>query len=93
MPSNKREIWKFPIAGHENFVAVPREHQFLTAQIQHGQLCVWVAVAKDTLLVHVPVRVIGTGWSEDLTGWRYLATAQDGALVWHVFIPQDEAAI
>ena len=85
-------IWKFPIP----FMAEPSTHQvpagakFLTAQIQlsayvgGGGIMLWGLVDPEAPLEARTIQIVGTG-HEVPANARYIATVQDGALVWHVF--------
>jgi hypothetical protein len=86
-------IWKFPIkpAG-ETWLQMPLGAHVLTAQYQDETLFVWALVDPlKPVLLH-KVLSVGTGWSFDSQGWRYVSTVQDrGGFVWHVFAPEPEA--
>ena len=46
----------------------------------------WAAVDTDESEVQLEIKIYPTGATIDLFALEYLATVQDGALVWHVFI-------
>lgn len=81
-------IWKFGLASMDCWVPMPRGARVLTAQIQRNAMCLWAVV--DTTL-HVDdterrhFRTVGTGWAiPDDETFEYIATVQEGALVWHI---------
>jgi hypothetical protein len=87
-----QRIWKYPLpeggwdAGitHE----MPRNAKILTAQVQHGVICLWAQVQpgqKDAQLR--TFRVYGTGQPLPDNPGTYVATVQmrTGMLVFHVY--------
>jgi len=82
-------IWKFvlPIVD-EPKVMIPGGANYLTVQMQHGELCLWAMVDPDAKLVEAKFRIIGTGNpAEGVARFDYLGTVQNlgGGLIWHVF--------
>lgn len=84
-----RTIWKFnlPIADR-SMVKMPAAAKVLTAQMQRGDLCLWVDCepSEPSEIRHFAVYGTGNPLPNDI-GYSdtYIATAQDGALVWHVY--------
>jgi hypothetical protein len=66
---------------------VPNGSEFLTAQMQRDQLCVWYRCDPLQPRRGRYVAVVGTG-TECTSDWDYLATIQidGGEFVFHVFI-------
>jgi hypothetical protein len=81
-------IWKYqlPIVGGSQQVAIPPTARVLTAQMQGGVPTMWVLL-DPTHAVAEPrwFRWKGTGWELPDTPGEYVATVQDGALVFHLF--------
>lgn len=71
-------------------VKMPRRARILSVQMQgisdgYRRITLWALVEPDAPMVARRLVVIGTGWEQDFAGLMYLATLQDGDLVWHVF--------
>lgn len=85
-------IWKFPInVTDEQQINVPKGARFLTAQFQHGNLCLWAQVDDSAFTERRTIRVIGTGHPiPDAASLQYIASVQTmgGNLVFHVFIKE-----
>jgi hypothetical protein len=79
-----KQIWKFKLA--HGMIEVPRGAQYLTCQMQHGEICAWFIVdpAERDLEVR-RYQIIGTGHDFNPQGLEHFATVQDGAYVWHLF--------
>ncbi|UFK26724.1 hypothetical protein [Roseobacter phage RDJL6] len=80
------QIWKFPIAHERHqMVVMPRGAVLLDLQSQKGVLTLWACVDPEKPKVQRDLSIIGTG--HDLPGGKqaYIATAQQGSLVWHLF--------
>lgn len=84
-------IWKFPfeIAG-EFTLDLPEYAEFLSAQIQLGEPCMWFRLDPEAKTFKRTFRVHGTGHSvADGDEITYLATLQTSSgqrqLVWHLF--------
>lgn len=80
-------IYKYPLKlvdGQD--VNMPHGARLLTAQMQNDELCMWAEVDLDRPIGQRRINVIGTGWMYG-GGYigNYIATAQDGPFVWHVF--------
>lgn len=83
------QIWKYPLRlDAKQVVVMPHEAELLDMQVQGDQLVLWAKVQPDTHLASRMERelfIVGTGHdipSGDLT---YVASAQVGAYVWHLF--------
>ena len=66
-------------------VEMPEGFEILTAQIQNGVLCIWAIVNPENKTTKVEFEILSTGEQMEQERRRYVGTAQDGALVWHVF--------
>jgi len=80
------KIFKYHLeVGEHQQVEMPDGAVLLDMQSQHGQLVLWACVDPDANTLVRDLSVIGTGW--DLPGGKqaYVATAQTGSLVWHLF--------
>jgi hypothetical protein len=90
--SEPRTIWKFPLRITDvQHIAIPRGVQFLSAQVQVGEIVAWALVHPGNPTESVEVQVIGTGNDITpgmLTGMRHLATVQQFPFVWHIFVPE-----
>lgn len=65
---------------------MPEGAHVLTAQMQGGDLVLWAIVQPDKPMEHRKFEVFGTGEPMELPAESpYVATVQDGPLVWHVF--------
>lgn len=62
--------------------------EILTAQVQHGNICIWTSVNPWAAL-HCPRRIVvlATDESAELSSLIYISTVQlnGGSLVFHVF--------
>lgn len=81
-----RTIWKFELKVGENKIDMPEISELLTAQFQDGKLMLWAEVDSTSEKTQRPFLVTGTGVEigADLA-LEYIATAQEGEMVWHVF--------
>lgn len=90
-----KTIYKYPLRLTDvQTMRAPEGARFLSAQSQHGEITVWALVAPDAPIESYTVRIVGTGnpiQPNDLTGLRYLNTAQQDGFVWHVFVPSEAA--
>lgn len=81
-------IWKFlaRVDRHQT-VLMPVGARILTAQVQHGKICLWARVDPKASLQPRVIVVVGTGWDGVDDGWHYVSTVQmaGGDLVFHVF--------
>jgi len=80
------EIWKWSLKPGKP-VEMPRGAQILSAQAQHGELCIWAAVDPSQPTETRHFNVVGTGCPFNMEHQRYIGTAQleGGFLVLHVF--------
>jgi hypothetical protein len=82
-------IYKYPLhVADEPVVRMPKGARILSAQAQHGALCVWAVVDTDQRYEDRRFRVYGTGHPVDTPpSWAFIGTVQltGGALVFHVF--------
>ncbi len=84
----KRKIYKYVLQIDDNqAIEMPEGATILTAQMQRGHLCLWAVVDIDPELPQKMrhIEIIGTGNLFTEAPRRYIATVQDGSLVWHVF--------
>lgn len=78
------KIFKYPLKlTDEQSIEIPRNHKILSVQIQMGVLCLWAAVEPEGDTVFRTFLIVGTGC--DMPEEGYIATVQDGTLVWHIF--------
>lgn len=82
-------IWKFPLTITDaQTVAIPEGAEILTAQMQGGISCLWAIVKDDAPTTDRVIEIFGTGnpmWADMGVSRKYIATVQQGPLVWHVF--------
>lgn len=85
-------IYKYGV--HQNIgvtftLDLPDNCRFLTAQLQHNQLQLWVLLRTEAQTNPHKFVVYGTGWEieESLNSLEYISTFQleNGALVFHLF--------
>ena len=83
-------IWKAPLDIVDlQVIEMPGSGYALDAQFQNGTLCLWMLVDETIQPEMYIVRIFGTGNPiPSVNMGRYVGTAQDGMLVWHVFILQ-----
>lgn len=86
-----KTIWKVQLRiSDEQRVGLPKGAVPLSAQMQNGVLCAWFAVDTFEPTRDLVVFVRGTGHPmREAAGARFVGTAQDGELVWHVFASQE----
>lgn len=83
-----RTIHKFAIApGSWSEVEMPAASEIVSVQMQGDTLTAWAIVHTDSATVTRTFYIVGTGHPLPTPAWssRFLATVQDGALVWHIF--------
>ncbi len=85
-----KTIWKFPIATtFRQDVEMPHGSRIISAQQQHGQLCIWAEVNPKADKCNRQIVIIGTGHELPREGicMEFIATVQtlDGVLVWHIY--------
>jgi len=82
-------IYKYPLCvrmGGKSEVYLPKGAKFLDVQLQDDIPTLWALIDTDADYEFVKLLTIGTGiyLPREPTG-EYIATYQDGGLVWHVF--------
>jgi hypothetical protein len=83
-----KEIWKFSIITRDRqLVSMPKGAEIVSTQVQNGIICLWAFVDPNAEQEPTYIEVVGTGWQipSHLSRENYIATVQDGQLVWHVF--------
>lgn len=82
-------IWKFPLAflGGVHSIDMPKRSTVLTAQVQHGDVCLWAIVEPNAIKEPRKFYIVGTGHEMPERVGRYIGTVQqmDGMLIWHIF--------
>lgn len=92
--TRKVVIWKYPINVGDTSVIMP-QGKVLAFQEQAGQLQIWALVDTESRKSERVFRTVGTGQPFEMEvregygygdgGQQYIATAQSGPLVWHLF--------
>jgi hypothetical protein len=80
-----KTIFKYELALNRTEIQLPKSARVLTAQLQEGVFCIWVMLTPG---LHDALRVFdvyGTGHNMPDDPGDYVATAQMGPFVWHVF--------
>jgi len=83
-----KAIHKYNVGKGGGTVTMPHGAEVLSAQVQHGLLCVWAVVDLEVELTEERVvRVYTTGEHGEFPG-EYAGTVQfnEGTLVLHVFV-------
>ena len=85
------KIWKFELTIIQTqFVKMPLKSKILDIQMQNGNPVLWALVDTDMseIKAEVKINMYGTGWEiyENVLEDEYLATVQEGELVWHFFL-------
>jgi hypothetical protein len=75
-------IYKYEV---DTIVVMPIGAEILTVQLQNGKPWIWALVEWYNQLEERNFNVIGTGWEIEEVNHKYIATFQDGDMVWHVF--------
>ena len=83
-------IWKFPLKiERHQMVVMPKGSVLLDMQDQDGVLTLWASVPIDRGIhpdsVERDLSIIGTGHDLPSGQQTYVATAQQGPYVWHLF--------
>lgn len=82
-----KRIYKFPLqVTNEQVLRLQIGAQLLDVQIQHDVLCLWALV--DTNQIQMEDRTLniyGTGHPASDNPGNFIATVQQGPMVWHVF--------
>lgn len=86
-----KRIYKYPLALlDQQSVEIKRNARLLTIQFQRstGDFCLWAIVDTKEELQGMAVYVLGTGREAhfDIDSCDYIATTQDGSMVWHWFV-------
>lgn len=83
-----KTIYKYTLVDSGNPVPVrmPKGAEVLSIQFQRDALCLWALINVGAEMETRRFRVIGTGWHDiKVDRSDYIATVQDGNLVWHIF--------
>jgi len=83
-----KRIYKYPVPLTDDFtLALPRNAQILTVQMQHEKPQLWALVDPAVSNVERNFIVRGTGHPVDDEGLEYINTFQlaNGTLVFHLF--------
>ena len=85
-----KAIWKYTLEPGHTQLDIPAGGQVLSAQVQHGELRIWVLVDPSEPLVVREFSVYGTGHKvPDDPGYlkAFIGTVQmaGGSLIFHVF--------
>jgi hypothetical protein len=84
-----KNIFKYHLAlTEQQSISLPRDWDFLSLQVQHGEIVFWAAVDKNERAITYRFWILGTGMGipEDLFyDIKFLGTVQLGNLVWHVY--------
>jgi hypothetical protein len=81
------KIYKYELqVAERQSVKMPLNAQILDIQMQHGKPTLWAKVDENSKTEMITIDTYGTGhsMSED-NSLEFLATVQDGGLVWHFF--------
>ena len=86
-----KTIYKYPLEiTDRQVIEIPAGSEILSAQMQRGQLCLWVLVHTYEAPRHRDVYIFGTGnpipQGFDRGYCLFVGTVQQGPLVWHIFI-------
>jgi hypothetical protein len=83
-----KSVFKIQVESraHAHVTKLPVGAMFLDAQMQHGWISIWFEVDADERRHHERnLLVVGTGHHYEDKPMAYIATVQDGELVWHVY--------
>lgn len=81
-----KSIWKWNLLVTDlQVIDMPVGTQLLTVQSQGGRLCLWGAVNQTNDLEPRTIAIYGTGNPVPDDPGHYIATAQQGQFVWHIF--------
>jgi len=80
-------IFKYPLNIGKTSLELPVGSKILSVQMQEHTLTMWALVENtNTLYKTYTFNVYGTGQHVESTEFQeFVATVQDGDLVWHVF--------
>jgi hypothetical protein len=79
-------IWKFPV-GSDCVVEMPTGATILSANVQHGNPCIWALVDPNQPVEQRRFKVIPTGKDFDGAGSTYIGSFHGvgGWMVFHLF--------
>ena len=80
-------IYKFQLELTDTqSIAIPRDAQILSCQMQHGRLCLWALVDPSQPIEARYFDIFGTGSPYECESGKhaFISTVQDSGLVWHV---------
>lgn len=83
------QIWRYPLRlDAKQVVVMPHEARLLDMQAQGDQLVLWARVQPDRHLasrMERTLHIVGTGQDIPNGDLAYVASAQMGVYVWHLF--------
>lgn len=85
---DRMKIFKYPLEIlDERYVLMPDGAEIISAQVQHGTLCLWAIVEDGRQKSRRLIEIFGTGHAIPNADRRFIGTVQMAgvALVWHVF--------
>ena len=83
------KIWKFELKKERTqLIKMPLKSEIMDIQFQNNNLVMWALVDPESEPIEVKINMYGTGWEIHNTTIKdeYLATVQNGDLVWHFFM-------
>ncbi len=83
-----KTIYKFQLNLHNytNELMLPIDSKVLTVQLQNNIISLWIEINLDEKQTELRrFKIIATGQSFEDTDAIYIATVQQGILVWHIF--------
>jgi 3-polyprenyl-4-hydroxybenzoate decarboxylase len=83
------KIWKIELTKERTqLVKMPEKSEIMDIQMQNGKPVMWFLTNPESKEIEVKINMYGTGWEthESASKDEYLATVQDGELVWHFFM-------
>lgn len=83
-----KTIWKYNLLRlGDQQIEMPKGAKPLSVAMQDGRLVLWSEVDTEQYTTElVTVYIIGTGNPMPERPLRFIGTAQDGLLVWHIFV-------
>jgi len=88
-----RKVFKYPLTvADTQDVLLPAGAKVLTAQEQHGVVCLWALCEPSAPLVPRTINIHGTGHTVSDDAGDYVSSFQmlGGSLVFHVFVVPEE---
>lgn len=82
-------VWKYPLALTQvQYLNLPEDFKILDIQMQREEIVLWALVNPHKNKTQVTISMFGTGHEEIPVSLRdsYIATVQDGSLVWNFFL-------